>query len=104
MPGYALVMAGICETKTSLIQISELTARTGDHIRALQSVCGLLLKTWYSQGFSVVAAFFQKGVSFISSHSENVRGPSEKELAFTLFRAAAKYEERTRLRFGRSLS
>lgn len=76
-------------------------------MRALQSVCGALLpsvKTWLSQGFSVVAAFFEKGVSFVSSHPENVRATSEKVLAFTLFPTASKYKERTGLRFERSLS
>lgn len=76
-------------------------------MRALQSVCGPLLpsvKTWLIQGFSAVAAFFEKGVSFVSSHPENVRAPSEKLLAFTLFPTASKYKERTGLRFERSLS
>ena len=70
-------------------------------------MCGPLLplvKTRYSQGFSVVAAFLERGVSFISSHPENVGEPSEKVLAFTLFPTASKYKERTGLRFERSLS
>ena len=68
-------------------------------------VCGPVLpKTSYSKGFSAVATFFEKGVSFVSSHPENVGEPSEKVLAFTLFPTASKYKERTGLRFERSLS